>query len=329
MRVLVTGGTGFIGLALAECLLAEGHEPRLLAPGAPADLMRDPALAGAALQVGDVRDMDALAAALEGVQAVVHLAAITPDARAEAEDPARIVDVNVGGTAALMRAVALHAPRARVLVVSSVAIYGTGAPMGATWDEARDTPAPASLYGITKQSAEQVATRLAAVNGTDLMIARLGPVFGPWEHDSGLRPLLSPQAQALACVRSGQQIVLPRPLVGDWLYSRDAGRMLAALLRADRPRHPLVNLGAGRVFSVADWCMAAAAYLPELRWRLAGAGEAPNIHFGLHRDRAAMAVDRLAALLPGPPSRSLADCVQDHLAWARAHGDLAPERRDP
>lgn len=319
MRVLITGGTGFIGLSLAESLLAQGHSVRILAPEAPNALMHDPALARATLICGDIRDPDALTLALKDVQAVVHLAAITPDARQEVTDPARIVDVNVTGTANLMHAVALYAPRARTLVVSSVAVYGTGTPLNQQWDEESDLPSPASLYGITKQAAEQVAGVLARINGTNLTIVRLGPVYGPWEHDSGVRPLLSPQAQALALALSGQEILLPRSLFADWLYSRDAGHVLTMLLLTERTMPALLNLGAGRVFSVADWCKAAASYLPSLRWRLASPEEKANVHMTLHYDRAPLAIDRLRTFLPGGPSRPLVDCVEDHLSWARPH----------
>jgi nucleoside-diphosphate-sugar epimerase len=328
MRILVTGGTGFVGLALTERLLALGHQVRLLALDGSRDLLRDPALAGAELHRGDIRDPDVLATALDGVGAVVHLAAITPDAQHEVTDPGRIIDVNVAGTAALMCAVARHVPHVRVLAVSSVAVYGTGEPVGDTWDEEIDLPAPASLYGITKQAAEQVATYLAKANGTDLVIGRLGPVFGPWEHYSGMRPLLSPQAQALALAVSGQQIVLPRALAADWLYSRDAGNALAALLLAAQPAHRVFNIGAGRVVSVADWCEAVSANLPHLQWHIAAQDDTPNVRLTLDRDRAPLAVSRLSAVLSGPPSRPLSDCVQDHLAWMLTQPDSVFNRRN-
>lgn len=329
MRVLVTGGTGFVGLALAEQLIGSGHEVRLLAPTSPAHLLSDPKLAGAEVSIGDIRNASVLEKTLKGVDAVVHLAAITPDARRERNDPARIVEVNVGGTATLMQAAAQHAPGARILLISSVAIYGTGDPVGHLWDEARDKPAPTSLYGITKQASEQVATHLARLYDSDLLIARLGPIFGPWEHDSGQRALQSPQAQALALAKAGQEIILPRTLAGDWLYSRDAAIALAALLLADKPAFRLFNVGAGCTISVSDWCSAAVEHLLDLRWRLADEGHPANVHLTLPRDRAALGIDRLRNILPGPASRPLADCISDHLAWMHEHRQaIAPSRGD-
>ncbi|MBB99292.1 MAG: NAD-dependent epimerase/dehydratase [Rhodobacteraceae bacterium] len=328
MKVLVTGGTGFIGLSLAERLLAQGHDVRLLAPSAPEALMRDPALAGAELVLGDIRDPDTLADALDDVDAVAHLAAITPDRDYELENPARVVDVNAGGTACLLRGVALHAPGARLLLVSSVAVYGTGDPVGSRWDEVNDPPAPASLYGITKQTAEQLANHLARLNGLDLVIARLGPVFGPWEHASGVRPFLSPQTQALALALAGEEVVLPRALAGDWLYSRDAGEALAGLLHADQAGGGVFNVGAGAISRVSDWCEALARLRPGFRWRLAEAGEAANVHLTLARDRAPLSVNRLRALLPAGTAEPLADCVRDHLVWMESHPTAVPLRRN-
>ncbi|WP_037545192.1 NAD-dependent epimerase/dehydratase family protein [Stappia stellulata] len=328
MRVLVTGGTGFVGLSLAECLLAQGHGVRLLAPSAPAGLLEDPALSGVEVRLGDIRDRDTLAEAMGGVDAVAHLAAITPDKAYETENPMSVVDVNAGGTASLMHGVALHAPKARILLVSSVAVYGTGDPVGNRWDEVADPLAPASLYGITKQAAEQLARYLARLNGLDLVIGRLGPVFGPWEHASGVRPFLSPHTQALALALAGQEVVLPRALAGDWLYSRDAGRALAGLLSAGEASGGIFNVGAGAISRVSDWCAALSKLLPELRWRLAEPGDAANVHLTLARDRAPLAVNRLHALVPLRPSGSLADCVRDHLAWMESHPNAVPLRRN-
>src|SRR5881628_1665626 len=108
-RVLITGGAGFIGSFLADHFLATGY--------ASVDIE---------LQVADVRDRDAVQAALDGVDVVVHCAA----AVGVAQSLYRVrhyLDANVGGTGALLQALAERRDRvARLVVLTSMTGYGEG-----------------------------------------------------------------------------------------------------------------------------------------------------------------------------------------------------------
>lgn len=134
-RVLITGGAGFIGSALAHRLSAEGHDIRMLdtlspqvhgedAPRTSATWRR--AEASGELVVGSVTSRADLEAALDGTQVVVHLAAETGTGQSMYEIQ-RYVDVNVGGTALLLDLLAKgrHSVR-KLIVASSRAVYGEG-----------------------------------------------------------------------------------------------------------------------------------------------------------------------------------------------------------
>ncbi len=130
MRVLVTGGAGFIGSHLADRLLAEGHEVRALdnldpqvhAGGNRPDYL-DPEVE---LQVGDVRDHAAVARALEGVDAVYHFAAAVGVGQSMYEIE-RYTSVNSIGAAVVLEEVVERRDAIRKLVVaSSMSIYGEG-----------------------------------------------------------------------------------------------------------------------------------------------------------------------------------------------------------
>src|SRR5947208_13996502 len=100
MRVLLTGGTGFIGAHTASALLAAGHEPRLLVRNVDRVTANVGALGVAAddldLVVGDMTDADAVAKAVAGADAVIHAAAmVTPLNRS---NPQQTIDTNVAGT---------------------------------------------------------------------------------------------------------------------------------------------------------------------------------------------------------------------------------------
>src|SRR5829696_3157845 len=123
--ILVTGGAGFIGSHLADELLARGHRVRALdnlTPQVHGDGERPEYLADdVELQVGDVRDADAVRRALVGVDAVVHLAARVGVGQSMYEI-ADYTAENSGGTAVLLEAM-LDAPPRRLVVASSMSIY--------------------------------------------------------------------------------------------------------------------------------------------------------------------------------------------------------------
>ena len=128
-RVLITGGAGFIGSHLADELLALGHRVRVLdsleeqvhgeAGRRPDYLNPD-----VELQLGDVRDAQAVKSALKGVDAVVHLAARVGVGQSMYQ-VGEYTDVNDAGTAVLMQAL-IEQPVSRVVVASSMSVYGEG-----------------------------------------------------------------------------------------------------------------------------------------------------------------------------------------------------------
>jgi dTDP-L-rhamnose 4-epimerase len=130
MRVLITGGAGFIGSHLADRLLAEGHDVRALDnldPQVHGSGQRPDYLdADVELQVGDVRDHDAVGRALEGVDAVYHFAAAVGVGQSMYEIE-RYTSVNAIGAAVLLEeAVERRSVIQKLVVASSMSIYGEG-----------------------------------------------------------------------------------------------------------------------------------------------------------------------------------------------------------
>lgn len=130
MRALVTGGAGFIGSHLVDALLARGAEVRVLdnllpqahRSGRPVNVA-----AAAELCVADLRDRDAVEAALHGVDTVFHLGGIVGNGQSML-DVRRYADINVVGTATLLEAmIGRRAQFRRLVVASSMVVYGDGA----------------------------------------------------------------------------------------------------------------------------------------------------------------------------------------------------------
>ncbi|UFW46295.1 MULTISPECIES: NAD-dependent epimerase/dehydratase family protein [Bradyrhizobium] len=324
MATLITGGAGFIGLALAEHLLAAGQRVVLFdLPAAPTELMARPELAGAVYVSGDVTDEADLDAALAtaSIDCVIHAAAVTPNEQRERTDARRIVDVNVGGTVNLMERAIGHGGIRRIVVVSSVAVYGFSAPtVSGCFEEAVSHPAPSALYGISKLAAEQAAIRIAHLHGCDTRIVRLGPVYGPWELPTPVRDALSPHYQVLQALRSGHEAVLPRAMRADWIYSRDAAAGIAAVGMGVALDHAIYHVGGGCVSDLPNWCRTLAAHFPEFRWRFAASGETAGIVYNLPADRAPLSIARLTRDTGFSPAFPVGEAAADYLSWIGLNG---------
>jgi nucleoside-diphosphate-sugar epimerase len=321
MSTLITGGSGFIGLSIAERLIADGETVALFDLAAPAgDILARPELAGVKVITGDIRSIADIDRALasDGVDRVIHTAAMTPNAARERDDPRGILEVNTLGTVNLVdRAAATPAIR-RVTVLSSVAAYGFSQPAPSGLLEEDLSPLlPLALYGISKVAAEQAALRIAALRDIDVRVVRLGPVFGPWELPSRVRDALSPHHQILAMARDGVDVILPRTMAGDWIYSRDAAAGIAQISRGTALRHAIYNVSGGVITDLPQWCAIVASHFAGFRWTL-GSEDGGNIVYGLLKDRAALSIARLGEDTGFRPSRDLASATRDYLAWIAA-----------
>lgn len=173
-RVLVTGGSGFVGSALIHRLAGQGVEVtapvRRVCPGLP-DSVQQPVINGI--------DPDTnWSAALTGIDCVVHAAARVHVMSETAADPlAEFRAVNVAGTLNLARQAAAAGVR-RFVFISSIKVNGEQTDDRPPFAPG-DTPAPEDPYGMSKHEAEAGLRELAAETGMELVIIRPPLVYGP------------------------------------------------------------------------------------------------------------------------------------------------------
>ena len=256
MKVLVTGGCGFIGHHLVRAWAAH-HPADTVAVLDALTYAADPArIAGLAhLVVGDVADptaFDRAADALGGIDLVVHLAAESHVDRS-LRDPARFVHTNVLGTQVLIDRSRAHGV-ARFLHVSTDEVYGSIA-HGAVDESAPFRPG--SPYAASKAGADHLVAAAVRSFGFPAVVARPANVFGTGQYPEKLLPVL-----ARAAVRGA-----PLPLYGDGLHQRDwlaVEELCSALLclAARAPEGSVWNLpgaGARTNLALAEAVLAAAA----------------------------------------------------------------------
>jgi len=188
----VTGGTGFVGAHLARALATEGWTVRLLARRP--DAVRAGLLEGVPVVPvpGDLSPEGVPAAALAGVDAIVHVAGLTKARSLEAYR-----EVNARGTERLLAAASAAAPEALFVHVSSQAAAGPS--RGGVPVTERDAPRPISWYGVSKREGEQAVQRLWR---GPWHVVRPGVVYGP--GDRGLLQYFRMAARGIVPVPAGR-----------------------------------------------------------------------------------------------------------------------------
>lgn len=219
MTVLVTGATGFLGSHVTRLLLAGGECPRaLVRPGDSARALVD---ADVPVYPADVGDRAATAAALAGVDCVLHCAARTGPWGPERE----YLDTNVRALEALVRT-AMAAGVRRFVHVSSITVHGNDVRGEA--DESTPLRAEPNPYSRSKVAGEQLLARMIRDEGAPVTIVRPGWIYGPRDTASFARFARMTEKGQMVMVGSGQNHL---PLI----YARDAARGVLLAGEADGP----------------------------------------------------------------------------------------------
>jgi dTDP-L-rhamnose 4-epimerase len=279
--VLITGGAGFIGSHLADELLARGQRVRALdslIPQVHGGAARPEYLSGdVELVTGDVRDPDALRGALDGVDAVVHLAARVGVGQSMYE-MAEYTSANSLGTAALLEALA-ERPVRKLVVASSMSIYGEGLYTDSDGHEVeppertreqlaareweyegfepvptpeRKRPGLSSIYALTKYDQERACLVAGSAYGIPTVALRLFNPYGPRQA------LSNPYTGVLAIFASRLLNDRPPRIFEDGLQRRDfvsvhdVARAFALALSEDGADGLAVNIGSGRSVTVRE-----------------------------------------------------------------------------
>jgi nucleoside-diphosphate-sugar epimerase len=231
MRILVTGGAGYVGSTLVPMLLEQGHRVRVLDTLKFGGLGLLPCCSNRffELQKGDVCDPAAVRTALDGVDAAIHLAAIVGYPACKKE-PQLAQTINVQGTANLLRH---RKPDQRVLFASTGSIYGSIPDYVCNEDTPR---APITLYGETKATAEQMV-----LDAGNSLAYRFATAFGV---SNRMRLDLMPNDFTYQAVHNRNLIVYEGGFKRTFVHVRDMARsFIFALERWNEVKDDVYNVG--------------------------------------------------------------------------------------
>jgi len=252
-HVLITGGAGFIGSHLAEACLGAGHRVTViddLSTGSRQNVEHLMSDAGFRLVVDSIANASALVPLVEACDTVVHLAAAV-GVDLIVRDPVRVIECNVIGTQAVLKAAVLHGRK--VLVASSSEVYGKGA--GAPFAEDDDrllgpTTKSRWCYSTSKAAGEYLALAYHRQQGLPVVVMRFFNTVGP--RQTGRYGMVVPRlvAQALA----GE----PLTVYGDGRQSRcfcdvsDVVRAILALAACPAAVGQVLNVGATEEVTILE-----------------------------------------------------------------------------
>jgi UDP-glucose 4-epimerase len=296
MRVLVTGGAGFIGAYLIPILLSRGYEVNVFDAAE-----RPSSLAGS---VGYVRgDLGAQADVYRAMMAcrpegVFHLGAIL--AGPCEENPQRGFAVNFGSTQVLLDASVALGVR-RFFLVSSISVFGRDAPQPVGDDAVKN---PETVYGQTKLASEHLIQWYARRHGIETVALRFTWVFGPG-RTTGITATYS--SLVLDAIARGKPIVISNPDErGDWLYVKDAVKAILAAWDARDLTQRVFNI-AGGVHSIRKVVEIARNMRPDARVELMAGGSSLSPYPVAYDDSAARRA------LGFRPDYSIEAAVAEHL----------------
>jgi UDP-glucose 4-epimerase len=247
MRVLITGGAGFLGASLANRLASSptGHTVLVLDDLTAGDPRR---LAPEVLFTrGDVKDVPKLWTLLQGVDCVYHLAARVrvPES---IHYPSDYNDVNVGGTVAVMEAMRDTGVK-RVVLASSGALYGEQASQPISEGQ---TPHPNSPYGVSKVAAEHYVSTLGALYGIETVALRIFNTYGPGQELPPSYPPVIPHL--MKQVQTGGSLVIfgDGTQTRDFVYIDDVVDALVLAASATEIDGEVINIGSGCEVRISD-----------------------------------------------------------------------------
>lgn len=322
--ILLTGGSGFIGINIAEIMLSSGYKVIILS--------RDPPPNQAMINFmkfgesfvwlkGDVQCAKSVNSVLSNheIDYVIHAAAITPDEYHEKENMSSVFNINCMGTINLLKEAKLHKCK-RFIYISSVAVYGDIANrQDVIYEDSASNPQ--NTYEITKFAAEKMVARFAELHEMDAVALRLGDVYGAWEYRSGSRSRMSAPFQTVYMAIKNEKVIMEKPGNTAWINVNEVSEIVKKVLETKKLNHYEYNCGGITKWSIKDMCEIIKSRYPMFDYEISESKK-PNVTFFSKRDNGIFSINRLINDTGYTPEKDYNKEINNYLDWVEQNSEV-------
>lgn len=304
MKVLVTGGSGFIGSHVCDSLLARGHHVRVYSR--KHEHYREP-LPGVEYYLGDLTDTFHLSEALSGTDCVVHLVSSTVPGTSNL-DPVADITSNLAGTVKMLELMRQAGPKRIIFLSSGGTVYGEPTELPVKESEKLR---PLCSYGVIKVAIENYLCMYDSLYGISPVILRASNPFGPRQGHLGIQGLV---AAFLNRIKAGDPLAVwgDGEVIRDYFYVSDLADLCALAVESDAAG--IFNAGSGLGTSINEMI------------QLIGkaTGKEPVVKYEPQRNFDVQAtyldIDKASAVFEWQPKVDLETGVTRHWEWLQSLG---------
>lgn len=317
--VLLTGGSGFVGINISEILLGKGYGLVLLSRKKIQDDIRNHLeTIGTFTEISaDIMDTESIRRAIEenNVTHIIHAAAMTSLGKTEFPNMTRTVATNCVGTMNMLDA-AHSANIKKFMYISSCGVYGAESQEREFISETDCPLSPRGTYDITKFAAEHLVKRYGELSGMPVCAVRIGDGYGPWERETEFRKNMSAPYQLVHYALHGEKALLPKPGHTAWAYVRDVAQAVVSLLECENRRY-VYHACSIYPFSMLDFAQELSKYFPGFEAEVCDDPSLANVHFFSQKDNGLFDMEGVRADSGFVPEYNLEKAVADYVLWLK------------
>lgn len=325
MRILITGGSGFVCLNIVQKLLKEGNDVFIYDKASlPSPILKEfQQLKGRLVVIqADIMSIDQLEKAItqNKITHFIHGAAITPTTEQERDTIQRVIQINFGGTMNVLECLKNHS-NIPLIYLSSMAAAGQSLYEASSIPEAQLHFYPTSCYGIAKFASEQMIQEYSRLYDIRAVSLRLGVVFGPWEHPNSSRNLMSPALRIIQAFHRQKEVTFDRFSSEEWIYSKDVANYIYEFMRLNSYQHSSYCLVSGFHWSTQDLCERLRIDFPDCSYSICQTDKQADICYSSPFDHAVITDPYIFNEISYRPGYDLEYAYNDYTSWLKEHPD--------